>query len=450
MIQASYNFPPSFLWGTASSSHQVEGDNRNNDWWDWEQEADRILHGQKSGKACDWWAGRWAEDFDRAADSYQNAHRLSIEWSRVEPSPAVWDEAAIERYREIVLGAVERGLTPMVTLHHFSNPRWVMERGGWLFPEIDKLFERYVEKVVSALKDVVNLWVTINEPNVYVYSAFAGGEFPPGKRDLRTIPAVVRHIIRAHAAAYHMIHRLQPSASVGLAHHYRGFEPAAGFSPMNRMIAKFRSRGFNDLFPRAVTDGKVRFLQMRENIPEARGTQDFFGLNYYTVEQVSFRISKPTKIFQIGDYAEDADLSPSGSIANRPDGFWDALRWAKNYGKPIHITENGIEDSEDVIRPRYLAGHLWQLWRAVNFNWGVKGYFHWTLVDNFEWERGWTERFGLWGLDPRTQKRTKRPSAEFYAEICQQNALTSASVRRYAPEVQDQLFPPRGPAELVE
>ncbi len=450
MIRASYHFPQSFLWGTATSSHQVEGDNRDNDWWDWEQEADRILHGHKSGKACDWWAGRWAEDFDRAAGSFQNAHRMSIEWSRVEPSPAVWDEAAIERYREIILGAVERGLTPMVTLHHFTNPRWVAERGGWLNPEIDKLFQRYVEKVVAALKDIVKIWITINEPNVYAYSAFVEGVFPPGKRDLRTLPTAIRHLIRAHAAAYHAIHRLQPTASVGLAHHYRGFEPAEGFVPINRMIARYRSRWFNDVFPRAVTDGKIRFLKMRESIPEARGTQDFFGLNYYTVEQVSVQLRRLSAIFQAGGFSDDADLSPTGWIANKPEGFWDALRWAHAYGKPIYVTENGIEDSEDVIRPRYLASHLQQLWRAVNFNWRVKGYFHWTLVDNFEWERGWTQRFGLWALDPRTQERTKRPSADFFAEVCKENALSSDLVRRFAPEVQDQLFPPRGPAELVE
>jgi beta-glucosidase len=112
----------------------------------------------------------------------------------------------------------------MVTLHHFTNPSWVAERGGWLNPEIDKLFKRYVEKVVAALKDIVKIWITINEPNVYAYSAYVDGIFPPGTRDLRTLPTVIRHLIRAHAAAYHAIHRLQPSASVGLAHHYRGFE----------------------------------------------------------------------------------------------------------------------------------------------------------------------------------------------------------------------------------
>ncbi|MCK4741199.1 MAG: glycoside hydrolase family 1 protein, partial [Anaerolineales bacterium] len=246
------------------------------------------------------------------------------------------------------------------------------------------------------------------------------------------------------------IHRLQPSASVGLAHHYRGFEPVEGFLPINRMIAKFRGRRFNDVFPRAVTDGKIRFLQMRESIPEARGTQDFFGLNYYTVEQVSIQLTRPSEIFQAGGFADDADLSPTGWIANKPDGFWDALQWAHGYGKPIYVTENGIEDSEDVIRPRYLASHLQQLWRAVNFNWRVKGYFHWTLVDNFEWEWGWTQRFGLWALDSRTQERTKRPSADFFAGVCKENALSSDLVRRFAPEVQNQLFPPRGPAELVE
>ncbi|MEW6568179.1 MAG: glycoside hydrolase family 1 protein [Chloroflexota bacterium] len=443
MIRASHSFPRRFLWGTATSAHQVEGDNILNDWWDWEQQPGRIALGQRSGKACDWWGGRWQEDFDRAAAGGQNAHRLSLEWSRVEPSPAVWDEAALEGYREIVRGALARGLMPMVTLHHFTNPRWVAEQGGWLKPGIVSLFERYVRKVVDALQDAVGLWVTINEPNVYMSLSYVLGLFPPGEKNLGHAFEVARNLIRAHVAAYRAIHEVQPGALVGLAHHVRGFRPARPASPLDRWAARARSRLFNDLFAVAAHSGRFRSLLHSERLPEAAGTQDFIGLNYYTQERVAFDLRRPGELFARGFFPKDADLSPTGYLANEPEGFWRALGWARKFGLPVYVTENGVEDAADRLRPRYLAAHLRQLWRAVNFNWPVKGYFHWTLVDNFEWERGWTQRFGLYELTPDTQERRKRASADLYAEVCKSNALSSETVALYAPEVVEQLFPVR-------
>ncbi len=151
MAQANLIFPRGFLWGCATASHQVEGQNINNNWWAWEQQPGRIINGEKSGKACDWWGGRWREDFDRAAEANQNAHRLSIEWSRIQPAPDRWDESALDYYREMLQGLVERGMTPMVTLHHFSEPVWLTERGSWEAPEVAKLYDRFVEKSVEAL-----------------------------------------------------------------------------------------------------------------------------------------------------------------------------------------------------------------------------------------------------------------------------------------------------------
>ncbi len=153
MIRAQYGFPTAFLWGTATSSHQVEGGNTSNDWHAWEQEPNRILHGHVSGEACGWWRGLWQEDFDRAAKTHQNAHRLSIEWSRVEPSQALWDDHALDHYRQMILGAIDRGLTPIVTLNHFTLPIWFSEQGGWLSESSPRWFERYVRRVVGALKD---------------------------------------------------------------------------------------------------------------------------------------------------------------------------------------------------------------------------------------------------------------------------------------------------------
>ncbi|MDF1500179.1 MAG: family 1 glycosylhydrolase [Anaerolineales bacterium] len=450
MITARYQFPRNFLWGTCTASHQVEGQNHHSDWWHWEQQPDRILHGHRSDDACGWWDGMWAEDMDRARVGSQNAHRLSLEWSRIEPHPAVWDEDAIERYREILQGMLERGIEPMVTLVHFSHPQWFIERGGWLQADSWELFERYVDKCVRRLKDLVTMWVTINEPNVYVYSGFVEGVFPPGMETLGAVPVVTGNLLKAHAAAYRAIHAIQADAMVGIAHHYRSFKPANGKNPLDKFAASFRHRAFNAVFPEALRTGRIQLLHWRESLPELVGTQDFFGLNYYTRETVDVDLMQPDKMLKTGNFPPGADVSPGGFIANEPEGFWEALTWAHDFALPIYITENGVEDPEDNIRSRYLACHLRELWKAANFNWQIKGYYHWTLVDNFEWERGWTQRFGLWDLDPRSKIRTRRPSADFYAEICKTNGLSAGSVAEFAPEVLDRIFPGRGTDALSE
>jgi beta-glucosidase len=440
VVEAQLQFPRGFLWGTATASHQVEGNNRSNDWWEWEGQPGRIAQGDRSGLACDWWGGRWKEDLDRAAQGGQNAHRLSVEWSRIEPAPGVWDEEALSYYREILGGMAQRSLRPMVTLHHFTNPCWLAERGGWENDETIGRFEAFVRKVASVMADRVDLWCTINEPNVYAFEAYVEGLFPPGKQDLGAAFRVMHNLVRAHARAYHVLHEVAPRSQVGVAHHYRGIQPDSA-SPLDALVARLQSRLFNEAIPRAVWDGKLRLLPGVVSIPEARGTQDFFGLNNYTTDQVTFDLRRPGELFGRRFFSDRAELSPGGFIADVPQGFFAALRWARRFGLPIYVTENGIEDAQDRLRPKYLCEHVQKLWQAVNFNWPVRGYFHWTLVDNFEWERGWTQRFGLWALDPQSQERRARPSARLYQRICQENALSSAMVAEYAPAAFSALFP---------
>ncbi|HWQ83851.1 MAG TPA: family 1 glycosylhydrolase [Anaerolineales bacterium] len=440
MAQANLMFPRGFLWGSATASHQVEGQNTNNNWWAWEQQAGRIINGDKSGMACDWWGGRWREDFDRAAEAHQNAHRLSIEWSRVQPAPDRWDESALDNYREMLQGLTERGMTPMITLHHFSDPIWLTERGGWESPDSAVLFNRYVEKTVEALSEYVNLWITINEPNTLLVSAFLFGSFPPGKQDRGSAIRAAENFARAHVLAYHTIHRLQVQARVGIALNYRSLVPARSWSPLDHWAANTYRGLFNDLFPDAFQTGRLRIPFHSLHIPQAKGTQDFLGINYYTRDQVKFNILKPDDLFANRSFLPDAELSPTGFISNVPEGMFEALKWGMKFNLPMIVTENGVEDADDHLRPRYLIQHLHQVWRAVNFNFPVKGYFHWSLVDNFEWERGWTQRFGLWELDIETQARRKRSSADLYSEICRTNALSSDLVARYAPEVLPLLF----------
>ncbi|GAB4504187.1 MAG: glycoside hydrolase family 1 protein [Anaerolineales bacterium] len=439
MPQATYHFPRGFLWGTATASHQVEGNNTNNQWWKWEQEG--HTNG-KSGLACDWWNGRWREDLDRAAESGQNAHRLSVEWSRIQPAPDRWDEDALDRYRAMLRGLKERGLTPMVTLHHFTDPLWVYEKCSWESEEIPSLFEKYVRKTVTALKEYCTLWCTINEPNVYALSGYVTGDFPACNKGLPNAIQVMANMLRAHAAAYRAIHDIQPEARVGYAWHYRP-QVARSWSPLDHLMRNIRHTAINMAFPSGISTGVMQTPLTKIRLPEAKGTQDYFGLNYYSVDTVWFDLRKREELFSNSGYPAGADLSPSQFIANVPTGLFDSLKWiAKTYPHlPILITENGVEDAADQMRPRYIAQHLHQMWRAVNFNWPIKGYFHWSLIDNFEWERGWTQRFGLWALDVETQKRTKRPSADLYAEICKENGLSSEMVQRYCPEVLDTLFP---------
>jgi beta-glucosidase len=440
MPQAAYHFPRGFLWGTATAAHQVEGNNTNNQWWKWEQ--DGHTNGT-SGLACDWWGGRWKEDFDRAAEAGQNAHRFSVEWSRIQPTPDTWDEDALERYRNMLRGLKERGMTPMVTLHHFSDPLWSYDECGWEDDSLISSFEKFVRKTVDALKEYCTLWCTFNEPNLYAMFGYIAGTFPACHKGLNAAMRVQANMLRAHIAAYHAIHEIQSEARVGYVLHYRPMVAHNSWSPLDKLMRNIYHSGVNMGFPSAISTGKMKSPLGNVRIPEAKGTQDYLGLNYYSIDTVKFDITNPRELFGRRYYPDDSDLSENNFVANTPEGLFDSIKWAvRTYPNlPILITENGVEDSKDQMRPRYIAQHIHQVWRAVNFNFPVKGYFHWTLVDNFEWERGWSQRFGLWALDENTQKRTKRPSADLYAEICKENGLTSEMVQKYCPEVFEKLFP---------
>jgi len=441
MAEATFNFPKGFLWGTATAAHQVEGQNENNNWYAWENEPGRIHNGDKAGLACDWWNGRWQEDLSNAARAGQNAHRFSIEWSRIQPDANTWDEKALEKYREMIQGMKKLGMEPMLTLHHFSDPLWIYNQGGWENKDTIDHFIKYVRYAINGLKDLVDFWVTINEPAVYTVGGYLGGGFPPGKNDLGQAYNVLSNLIKGHAAAYHVIHEIQPDAKVGIAKQYRAMAPSRHWFPPDRWITRFSSKSFNDAFMGPIIDGNFRFAFKKEHIPQAIGTQDYVGINYYSQDQIRFKPLAFDAVFQERHFLPDAQLSGTGFIANVPEGMRAALKWAHQFNLPIYITENGVEDTQDTMRPAYLLEHLRKVWDAANSNWQVKGYFHWSQVDNFEWERGWSQRFGLWGIDPKTQERTHRTSADLYGAICTENGISSDTVRKYAPEMLDKLFP---------
>lgn len=455
MAKATMYFPPDFKWGAATAAHQVEGNNTNNDWWAWEQTPGHISHDQKSGLAADWWGDGFERDLDLAAQMGHTAHRLSVEWARIEPQEGVFDSAALDRYRYMLSAMRRRGIEPMVTLHHFSNPLWVAERDSWETTAIVPWFERYVSKAVDSLKDLCDLWVTINEPNVYAVAGYVPeqGEtvdhdapsaiFPPGKNSLNLAFAVVANMLRGHAAAYHAIHKLQSEARVGVAQNMRVFDPARPDNALDRFCAFNRDRLFNYTLLNALLTGRYdRPFGVPQWIRGLKGTLDFIGLNYYTRELVKFDRSQPTTmLFGRTILDPNTPMSDGNYGELYPLGLFRMLKRLERTGKSIFITENGLPDSDDDQRPAFLLTHLREVWRAINQNIPIMGYYHWSLVDNFEWAEGWNLRFGLIKLDVETQERGLRRSGELYGEICRRGIIDDGLVYEYAPALLDTMFP---------
>ena len=438
--EATFHFPADFKWGVATSAHQVEGDNTNNDWWAWEQEEGRIKDGGQSKRACNWWENAEA-DFDRAARLDLNALRLSIEWSRVEPAPDTFDDAALARYGEMLQGLRARGIEPMVTLHHFTNPLWLVEEGGWENPETVDRFARYTRRVVEALGQYCDLWCTINEPNVYALEGYVDGTWPPGKSDQKTAMLVLRHMLLAHAAAHREIHDVQPDARVGLAHNMRILDPADPGSRLDRRAAKFADGIYNQATLTALTKGLWKLPLGFGAAWKLRGTLDWIGLNYYTRDLIAFDRKQKESLYTRRLHARDAEMLDSGYGEFYPQGMFRCLKRLDRLGLPIYITENGIPDDDDDQRPRYLLTHLHQMWHAIQMCYPVNGYYHWTLVDTFEWAEGWSMRFGLYALSLKNKSRKPRESAQLYADIIQANAITPQIVDAYAPELRAELLP---------
>jgi beta-glucosidase len=438
--EATFHFPADFKWGVATAAHQVEGQNVLNDWWAWEQADGHIKQGHTSGLACDWWENAEA-DFDRAAAIGLNALRLSVEWSRVEPRPGEFDESALERYSRMLQGLRARGVEPMVTLHHFTNPLWLAEQGGWENPETIALFSRFVRRVVETLGNYCDLWCTINEPNVYGYLGYLSGVFPPGQSELGSAMRVIRHLLEGHAAAYREIHALQPQARVGLAHNVRPMDPANPSSLLDRYAARLADRAYNQAILTALSRGRWKLPLGLGFARKLKDTLDWIGLDYYTRGVVAFDRTQAKTLFSCQSQAEDAELLDGDYGEFYPRGMFRAIQRLSRLGLPIYITENGIPDDDDDQRPSYLVTHLHQMWHAIQLCYPVMGYFHWTLVDNFEWAEGWTLRFGLIGLDRKTQDRVPRRSANLFADLVRANAITPQIIDTYVPELRPVLLP---------
>jgi beta-glucosidase len=384
MTRTHSHFPAGFLFGSSTAAHQVEGGNTNNDWWAWEQ-AEGSTAGEPSGAAIDQW-NRYPEDFALLAGLGQNAHRLSLEWSRIEPASGEFSDAAIAHYRNVLESLAENGLTAFVTLHHFTNPLWFAERGGWLADDAVERFTRYCERVSRELAEVMPWTCTINEPQIVALFGYLTGYHPPGLQDAEAWQRVTRTLIEAHRAVVDLF-------------------PRAGLCLQ---------------MPDLQGDEELRSLAQREMIDvyldDLPGA--FAGVQYYTR-----MVLDPAAPGLVADPPADARTTQMGWEIH-PEGLLKALRTAARAGLPLVVTENGIATSDDSERIDYLESHLTAVLEAIAEGIDVRGYMYWSSFDNFEWAEGYRPRFGLVGIGRENDlRREVRPSAHAFGRVARTGEL---------------------------
>ncbi len=398
-----HKFPQAFLWGAATSAHQVEGQNIYNDWWQAEQ---GDLLKEASHSACKHYE-LYAEDFAIAQQLNHNCHRFSIEWSRIEPSEGNFQPLAIEHYRKIIADLKSKGMEPIVTLHHFTNPIWFSQKGGWTKFRLQRYFLRFVDKIVREFADQVKFWITINEPLVYSSHAYLLGAWPPGEYSLFKTAKVTLNLAQAHIQAYRMIHKIYRQKDlarpmVSIAANLQAFEICQP-TLKNKLAAYLRNKLYNFYFIDTLLRAK---------------TLDYIGINYYgrnLVDTRSWRIRDLLLRTCQDNHYPLRKNSLGWDIY--PEGLFKLLITAKKYNLPVLITENGICTEDDDLRWDYIREHLEQLQRAIGQGVRVLGYIYWSLIDNFEWDKGFTPRFGLVYVDYQNYKRTIKASAMKLAEV---------------------------------
>ncbi|MBI1974762.1 MAG: glycoside hydrolase family 1 protein [Parcubacteria group bacterium] len=396
-------FPDHFFWGTATSAYQVEGGNDEwSDWGDWPAHA---------GKGCNFW-NKYEYYLDLAAQLGTNAFRFSIEWARVEPERDRWNREALERYRLIIRACHARGIEPVVTLSHFTLPKWVAKTGGWSNPETVSRFIIYVAKIQKTLGAEIRYWITLNEPSVLISHGYLTGVWPPGKK-LAVLEAIAArsNLVEAHRRAYRLI-KLNQKAKVGAALNIAYHEPHRKDHLGDRLVTwVFQSAG------------DYGFLGA------IRNSLDFIGLNYYFHNRLKFIWNPLHRFFQ--DTNENKLISDLGWEIH-PEGIKPlVLELARRFKKPIFVTENGVADTRDSMRPKEIHDTLTSLGETIIEGASVIGYLHWSLMDNFEWACGFDAHFGLYAMDYTQMVAIPRQSTELYRAIIKNNS-PSASILQSA------------------
>jgi beta-glucosidase len=387
-------FPEGFRWGTATAAHQIEGGNWNNDWWEWEHREGTPCV-EPSGDACDSW-NRWRDDVALCAEMGLNSYRFSLEWSRIEPEDGEWSTAAMDRYRRQCEACLELGIDPVVTFHHFTTPRWLSTRGGWLLDEAAERFAAFASRAAEALGDLMSRACTLNEPNAAAATGYILGLFPPGVSDEGQFLQANRVFIDAHRKSVAAIGAAAPRVPVGLALAMTDHQLVPGGESM---LARMRA-------------------DMEDGYLEATAGDDFLGVQTYSRMRIG-----PSGVMGPED---GVDVLPLG-YEYWPESLAATIRraWDVTGGKvPILVTENGIGTDDDEQRIRYVRAALGGVLDCIDDGIDVLGYTYWSLMDNFEWALGYGPRFGLAEVD-RTAPFTRhlKPSAQWYAKVVAANAL---------------------------
>jgi beta-glucosidase len=397
------NFPKGFLWGASSASYQVEGGIENTDW----AKAAREGRVPVCGRACDHY-NRFEADFDLAKSLGHNAHRLSIEWARIEPEEGVFNEEAVAHYREVLQALHDRGITPLITLWHFTLPLWFGDTGGFERKDAPEVFARYCAFVASRLSDLATHFSTINEPSVYGSNGWLRGSWPPFKRfaltDLVAITnsgrsyeskadkgvkqfflwrRVMKNLALSHNAAYRAIKKVAPNTDINFVHHVIVFD--SNWNPFNKIVAWVANYSWTHVFMR-----------------RTKGHYDSIGLNYYFYTQ-------------FGDTRQWRKTDMDWNFA--PEHIYDALMILKRYKKPVYVCEAGVADATDGGRGEYIERQVEATHKALQSGVDVRGHMYWSLLDNYEWALGFEKRFGLIEVNYNTLERAVRPSAYRYKEI---------------------------------
>ncbi len=409
-------FPEGFFWGAATSAHQVEGNNHN-DWSEWEEKnAEKLAERSKtywedwqrekfpemltpenyiSGRACDHY-NRYEEDFDVAKSLGHNAHRFSIEWSRIEPEEGKFDDAEINHYRKVIKAIRDRGMEPFVTLWHWTLPVWLSKKGGVNNKKFAAYFSKYAKYTVEKLKSEVKFWMTLNEPTSLISNSYAAGIWPPQKKNPWSALRVYENLAKANNAAYQEIKKVYSDFQVGFGNILQFIEPNNPKNILDNLAVSISDYFINK-----------KFLKLVGN------NQDFLAVQYYFHRKIKFPAKQNNKNRTVNDIGWEI----------YPEGIYHVLVDFKKYNLPIYITENGLADTRDEKRAKFIKDHLFWVHKAIQEGSDVRGYFYWSLLDNFEWDKGFWPRFGLVEVDYKTLERKIRPSAWEYAKICKNNEL---------------------------
>jgi beta-glucosidase len=418
----SFELNTNILLGASSAATQIEGGSVDHNWLDWHKRG-RIKDGTTPERACDHWK-RWRQDCELLRDLGIQTYRLGVEWARIEPRQGFFDEAALAQYREELELLASYGIKPLVTLHHFSDPMWFVQKGGFTKVENIDAFLNFVERTVNFLGPAAAEYITINEPNVYACNGWFFGEFPPGKRSFSLFVRIMAALAAAHIQAYGLIHSTRDKlglkgTKVGFAHAMRVFAPQNSANPSHNLVSRLDEYLFQGCVSRAFLLGDFR-VPLRNLCRLGRGAYaDFLGVNYYSRSTVSGFADGVRGGVPVNDLGWEI----------YPPGITEVCQTLHNLlPLPIYITENGTCDNADRYRSRFIYEHLRELAADAL---PVERYYHWSFTDNFEWCEGESARFGLVHMNYDTQERTIKKSGRFYSEIIQRRGVTSEMFAEY-------------------